>query len=77
MSSLSLIVWRRRRAQSAVLHHVAVLGERRAMVAFCSGEQHRHALFAVEPAHDLEDLGTSMGPAHRRLVEQHELRAGP
>src|SRR5512132_3205675 len=38
------------------LHDVAVLGEPERDGGVLLGEEHRHALLAVQPAHDLEDL---------------------
>ena len=60
---------------TAVLHHVAVLRVLQGDGGVLLGEQHGHALLAVEPAHDVEDLGHQhRGEAHRRLVEQHQRR---
>src|SRR5437762_8019493 len=58
----------------SALHHVAVLREAERDGRVLLGEQQRYALFAVQPAHDLEDLlDEHRGQAHRRLVEQHQL----
>src|SRR3989442_1129598 len=59
---------------AAVLHHVALLREPERDGGVLLRQQHRHALLAVQPAHDLEDLLHEHGrQPHRRLVQQHEL----
>src|SRR6185369_10841847 len=42
---------------AASLHHVGILGMAERHRGVLLGQQHRHLLRLVEPAHDLEDLG--------------------
>src|SRR6266540_274430 len=61
----------------AILHHVGIVGEAQRDGDILLREEHRHAFFAVQPAHDLEDLlHKHGGEAHGRFVEEHELGMG-
>src|SRR5437870_5105856 len=58
----------------AVFHDIAVLDGRERDLRVLLREQHRHPLFAVEPADDLENLlHEPRREPHGWLVEQHQL----
>src|SRR5712692_5593375 len=58
----------------AIFHDIAVLDGRERDLRVLLREQHRHLLFAVEPADDLEDLlHEPRREPHGWLVEQHQL----